>query len=121
MMRERKHVGTERHWREKADFRHNISLYGFGPVVIPGVYDGHNKTFFFFFVDTSISAQAVRTLTLSSVPTALERSGDFSRRPSTETCIDVYPWVPQVFKCQPRTLAERTGLIGGTAAMFLLS
>jgi len=54
--------------------------YGFsvgGPVWIPKVYDGHNKTFFFFnfdqFRNTSIVSGAAAT-----VPTEAYRRGDFS-------------------------------------------
>ncbi len=51
-----------------------------GPVVIPRVYDGRNKLFFFFIyngVDTrSLSSQGSR---LFSVPTAEQRTGDFSQ------------------------------------------
>src|SRR6185436_16863739 len=47
-----------------------------GPVVIPGLYDGHNKTFFMG------AYEGVRTESLSptfgSVPTALMRQGNFS-------------------------------------------
>lgn len=48
-----------------------------GPIVIPKLYDGRNKTFFF------VSSEAYRQLDAStvnqSVPTALERIGDFSQ------------------------------------------
>jgi Carboxypeptidase regulatory-like domain len=49
-----------------------------GPVFIPKVYDGRNKTFFFFsyeeLLDTSPGAGFTTT-----VPTALERTGNFSQ------------------------------------------
>lgn len=52
-----------------------------GPVRIPKVYDGRNKTFFF------TSGEAYRQYDASgtrlSVPTALERTGDFSKSLST--------------------------------------
>ena len=48
-----------------------------GPVVLPKIYDGHNKTFFFFSYD------GLRDTTAGSftatVPTMLERQGDFSQ------------------------------------------
>jgi hypothetical protein len=54
--------------------------YGFtigGPVVIPKVYNGHDKTFFFFsfeqFRQTNFTSNS-----LSQVPTLAERSGNFS-------------------------------------------
>lgn len=51
-----------------------------GPVVIPKIYNGKNKTFFFASVDHTIlhlSGQKV-----FSVPTALERQGNFSEDPN---------------------------------------
>jgi hypothetical protein len=64
---------------KKAHFRQNN--FGFtlgGPVDIPGVYDGHNKTF--FFVDNEyLRKNQAGAITLSSVPTALERTGDFTQ------------------------------------------
>ncbi len=53
--------------------------YGFslgGPVWIPGLYKGKNKTFFFTAYEGRQEKDPVRNV--SSVPTALERSGDFS-------------------------------------------
>ena len=71
---EQKAIGAK-----KADFRQNT--YGFtagGPVVIPGAYDGHNKTFFFVENEYFRRNEAGR-VNLHSVPTALERTGDFSQ------------------------------------------
>jgi hypothetical protein len=54
--------------------------YGFsvgGPLSIPHVYDGKNKTFFFFGWEGERFSQGV--LTESSVPTVLNRQGDFSQ------------------------------------------
>src|SRR5262249_26278300 len=48
-----------------------------GPVVIPKLYDGHNRT---FFVGSWESFREVRGSTqLAVVPTALEQQGDFSQ------------------------------------------
>ncbi len=58
--------------------RHNE--YGFalgGPVVIPHVYDGRNKTFFFFNFE-QIKDRAPDNIT-ATVPTAAQRGGDFSQ------------------------------------------
>src|SRR5262249_19583716 len=55
--------------------------YGFtigGPVAIPKVYDGHNKTFFFFNFEQSRLTQTFNTV-INTVPTAAYRTGDFSR------------------------------------------
>lgn len=53
--------------------------YGFavgGPVTIPGFYQGKNKTFFFSAFEGRREKDPVRSI--SSVPTELERNGDFS-------------------------------------------
>ena len=55
-----------------------------GPIVIPKVYDGHDKTFFFFnweqFRETQSTSNGLQT-----VPTLAYRSGDFST--ANPTCI----------------------------------
>ncbi|MBL8212676.1 MAG: carboxypeptidase regulatory-like domain-containing protein [Bryobacterales bacterium] len=54
--------------------------YGFslsGPVYLPKLYDGRNKTFFFFNWDES-NDHGVSTPT-ANVPTALQKTGDFSQ------------------------------------------
>lgn len=48
-----------------------------GPVLIPKVYDGRNKTFFFFSFETFKGSQATRTFN-PTVPLESWRSGDFS-------------------------------------------
>jgi hypothetical protein len=58
--------------------RHNE--YGFtvsGPVFVPKIYDGRNKTFFFFNWE-QINDHGVSTPT-ANVPTPLQRTGDFSQ------------------------------------------
>jgi hypothetical protein len=104
---EQKAIGAK-----KADFRQNT--YGFtagGPVVMPG-YDGHNKTFFFVENEYFRRNQA-GTITLNSVPTALERTGDFSQTTYQGRVYLMYdPNGPQVFNAA-RGLWERTGLLGG--------
>src|SRR5262245_46342335 len=64
---------------KKAHFRQNN--FGFtlgGPVDIPHVYNGHNKTF--FFIDNEyLRKHQAGAVTLNSVPTALERTGDFTQ------------------------------------------
>ncbi len=53
--------------------------YGFtiaGPVVIPHLYNGKNKTFFHFSLD--FGKTNVSNNNIGSVPTALEKTGDFS-------------------------------------------
>ena len=52
-------------------------------------------------------------MTLNSVPTALERTGDFSQTTYQGRVYPMYdPWGPQVFNAA-RGLWERTGLLGG--------
>ena len=105
---EQKAIGAK-----KADFRQNT--YGFtagGPVLIPGGYDGRNKTFFFVENEYFRRNESGR-VTLSSVPTALERTGDFSQTTYQGRVYPMYdPWGPQVFN-STRGLWERTGLLGG--------
>src|SRR5262252_3470083 len=58
---------------------HYLDQYGFevdGPVVIPGLYNGKNKTFFMF--NGEKYREGTPAAQLSSVPTAAMRNGDFS-------------------------------------------
>jgi len=59
----------------------NLHVFGYsvgGPVYIPRVYDGHNKTFFFTNFEGYRDVQP--TNALLTVPTAREVTGDFSQR-----------------------------------------
>jgi Carboxypeptidase regulatory-like domain/TonB dependent receptor/TonB-dependent Receptor Plug Domain len=47
-----------------------------GPIRIPHLYNGHDKSFFFFNYDRTI--QPVSTLVTETVPTAAQRTGDLS-------------------------------------------
>ncbi len=49
-----------------------------GPVLIPGVYNGRNKTFWFFAWEENRFGQPSTSNQTSTVPTAQERVGDFS-------------------------------------------
>ncbi|MFN0106553.1 MAG: carboxypeptidase regulatory-like domain-containing protein [Bryobacteraceae bacterium] len=68
--------------KSKAPLRYNV--YGGtvgGPVVIPKLYNGKDKTFFFFAYEGSRRRDgAIRTLT---VPSLLQRAGDFSQSTNT--------------------------------------
>src|SRR5229473_1872524 len=70
--------------------RHNE--YGFtlsGPVYVPHVYNGRNRTFFFFNWE-QINDHGVVTPT-STVPTALQKTGDFSKTfTNTGALIKIY-------------------------------
>ncbi|MGA8214256.1 MAG: TonB-dependent receptor [Candidatus Sulfotelmatobacter sp.] len=51
-----------------------------GPVIIPHVYEGKNKTFFFFSLDASVLHQSGNSA--YTVPTPLMRQGNFSEDPN---------------------------------------
>ncbi len=99
---------------KKAHFRQND--YGFtlgGPVVIPKIYNGKNKTFFFadneYYKRTNAGA-----ISLNSVPTDLERSGDFSKTLYQGKYYPGYePDGTQVYSAS-KGLWQRMDLIGGT-------
>jgi hypothetical protein len=57
--------------------RHNPGGSVGGPVVLPKIYDGHNRTFFFFSYETSRGSE-VQQLLNPTVPLASWRAGDFS-------------------------------------------
>ena len=72
--------------------RQRVNVYGFtvsGPVYLPHIYDGRNKTFFFFNWEQN-NNHGVSTPT-ASVPTALQKAGDFSQTfTSSGALIQVY-------------------------------
>jgi hypothetical protein len=66
----------------RAAFKRNE--YGFaigGPVLIPRLYDGRDRTFFFFNYE-GVRQNTPQTI-IDTVPTALQRQGDFSQTFST--------------------------------------
>lgn len=74
-----------------------------GPVLIPKVYDGHNKTFFFF--DYEGNRQDSATTRTVSVPTLKEKSGDFSdTRAADGKLITIYNPYDTVKTADGRTL-----------------
>jgi hypothetical protein len=67
--------------------------YGFtvgGPVWIPKVYNGHNRTFFFFSFERFQEHQQVNNL-LETVPTAAYRSGNFAAAITTGKTLTTDP------------------------------
>jgi len=56
--------------------RNQFGVTGHGPVLLPGVYDGRNRTF--FLASWESYRQVVGRTRLGRVPTLLERGGDFS-------------------------------------------
>ena len=64
-----------------------------GPVWIPKLYSGRQKTFFFFSYDYTKN-QDPRPGSTRSLPTALERKGDFSQSFTTQTINGQLQWFP---------------------------
>src|SRR5437867_3933285 len=72
---------------------HNMfAINNGGPVYIPHVYDGHNKTFYFFHYSGSRYRTGNRART--SVPTPAFRQGDFSALLGKITIVDPLTGVP---------------------------
>lgn len=64
---------------KKAEFkRNNFGAAIGGPVRVPWLYNGANRTFFFFNYD-GVRRRQAGTLKTTSVPSELERRGDFSQ------------------------------------------
>ena len=76
--------------RSIPDFKRNVfgGTIG-GPVLIPKLYNGHNKTFFFY--DYEGTRQSSAGTRLSTIPSLKERMGDFSdTRASNGSLITIY-------------------------------
>lgn len=58
-----------------------------GPVYIPKLYNGRNKTFFYFTYSKD-DRPVTASQTISTVPTALMRQGNFSELPATQIIYD---------------------------------
>jgi Carboxypeptidase regulatory-like domain len=88
-----------------------------GPVWIPKLYNGHDKTFFFFSWEQYRNNQGgVQPITL---PTDAERSGDFSALLGADTglinrCDNSHVLRGQIF--DPSTASCPTGFVGGRVA-----
>jgi len=75
-----------------------------GPVVLPRLYNGHNKTFFLFSIDIFNKNQAAATaagVSIGTVPTPAMKSGDFSQFVDSKgKLIPIYdPQTGQQFQC----------------------
>ncbi|HXP08469.1 MAG TPA: TonB-dependent receptor, partial [Acidobacteriaceae bacterium] len=70
-----------------------------GPVVLPRLYNGHNKTFFLFSID--IFKKDAGITTFGTVPTPAMKTGDFSKFVDTKgNLIPIYdPQTGQQFQC----------------------
>lgn len=68
---------SNRAGRTLPDYKRNVfgGTAG-GPVIFPGLYNGKNRTFFFFDYEANRTASA--TTTTRTVPTAQQKAGDFS-------------------------------------------
>ncbi|MGH9378544.1 MAG: hypothetical protein ACRD1I_07075, partial [Terriglobia bacterium] len=89
--------------QKAAFYNERIGISFGGPLTIPKIYNGGNKTSFFVAYNTSRSTEPNNLL--GSVPTAAERSGDFS-----QTVIPSGPFagtVPSIFE-PSATLGART-------------
>jgi hypothetical protein len=75
-----------------------------GPVVLPKIYNGHNKTFFLVSIDIFNKNQAAATasgVSIGSVPTVAQKTGDFSNFVNSNgVLIPIYdPQTGQQFQC----------------------
>jgi len=59
-----------------------------GPVIVPHLYDGRNKTF--FFVDFNVTLASQGNVYSQLVPTDLQKSGDFSQTFSGGQLVQIY-------------------------------
>ena len=88
-----------------------------GPVWIPKVYNGHDKTFFFFNYEQYRNNGYASNVT--TLPTDAERSGDFSAllggpTGATSPCDNTTVLKGQIF--DPFTASCPTGFVGGSIA-----
>jgi hypothetical protein len=76
-----------------------------GPVVFPGLYNGRDKTFWFFSYEGL--RQNTGVISTAIVPTALERTGNFSQ--SGTTIVDPITKVPYTNDTIPSTAIDSVG------------
>jgi hypothetical protein len=99
------------------DHQNDFGGYLGGPVWIPKVYNGRDKTFFFFSYEQY--RNNVGTSNVSTLPTDAERSGDFSALLGAPTgainpCDNTAVLKGQIF--DPNTASCPTGFVGGRIA-----
>ncbi len=70
-------MGRAPGYRAKERYNEEGGTVG-GPVYIPKVYDGRNRTFFFFTYDKDSRPAAISSAPGETVPTALMRTGNFT-------------------------------------------
>lgn len=64
-----------------AGVRHNPGFSVGGPIIIPKVYNGRNRSFFYYSLETTRGSQILSTRN-ATVPIPSWRAGDFSREPA---------------------------------------
>lgn len=93
----------------KKHFQRNQFGYAFGgPVLLPRLYDGRNRTFFFSTYEGLRQSQAGSFL--GTVPTAAERTGDFSKTMDTNGNLIVM-YDPRTTRLDPTAPAGTTRYI----------
>jgi len=111
------HAGAPKDPDHQNDFGGSLG----GPVWIPKVYNGHDKTFFFFSWEQY--RNKLGTTALATLPTDAERTGDFSallKAPfgtptgQTNPCDNTPILLGQIF--DPSTPSCPTGFVGGRIA-----
>jgi hypothetical protein len=79
-----------------------------GPLVIPGLYDGRNRTFFMGAYE-GVRAEGLSS-SFASVPTALMRQGNFSEVPATTTIRNPFTGQPFPGNIIPTSMLDPTAL-----------
>jgi hypothetical protein len=69
---------------------HRFGASAGGPVFVPKVYDGRNKTFWFYAWEENRFGQPSTSNQTSTVPTAAERTGDFSALLALNASYQIY-------------------------------
>jgi hypothetical protein len=90
-----------------------------GPVWLPKLYDGRNKKTFFFFSWDGIKNKAPGSTGNMSIPTALEKQGDFSKSYTTQTLSGVTTtYWDTIYDPTSITSAKTRSLINGTGKVI---
>jgi outer membrane receptor protein involved in Fe transport len=82
---------------------HRFGASAGGPALIPRVHDGRNKTFWFYAWEENRFGQPSTSNQTSTVPTAAERTGDFSALLALNSSYQIY----SPFSTRPDTTAGR--------------
>ena len=86
--------------------RHQFGGAVGGPVVIPGLYDGHSRTF--FFADYAGIKERRGVTTVNTVPSAATRTGDFSNyRDRNGNLIPIYDPLTTRLDAQGRVIRDQ--------------